>query len=520
MILSPVSRARCFAALLALLPAMASAATFTVCLDGLTSYTRIQDAISSATHGDEIIVMPGTYFENVLFNGKNIILRSSDPLDESVVDSTIIDGLGVAPVVRFDGTETSRCVLSGLTLTHGHGLSIGARPTPLPPYSEEWFAGGGVFGDGAHATIERNRITRNVSLLYSPWDVDLGFGSGLWNCDGVIRWNRIQENGGDLLSSWGGGLAYCDGPIVSNEITSNTVGYAGGGAFACHGPIRGNTVTGNLVVDAYGTGGGLLLCHGVIEQNRIACNGGGSLGGGLSECLGTIRNNVVDSNQVGRDGGGLFSSRVSTPTAQIYNNVFYGNTAHDTDGRGEGGGMYASNVTTHNNIIWGNESDDGLQVGGRGTTVSYSCIQDWTLGDEGNISADPLFVDAASGDFRLRPDSPCIDTGGFVDGVTDDYYGNPRPVDGDGLSTGTTGDGSDYDMGAYEFGPTPGAIAGYLSGQTTPSAPQKTSFDLNTDGKVDIVDMIIAVASQNGRPPVWLPALEGMTFDLPPAPSP
>jgi len=29
-----------------------------------------------------------------------------------------------------------------------------------------------------------------------------------------------------------------------------------------------------------------------------------------------------------------------------------------------------------------------------------------------NIEADPLFVDAQSGDFRLKPDSPCVDAGG------------------------------------------------------------------------------------------------------------
>ena len=55
---------------------------------------------------------------------------------------------------------------------------------------------------------------------------------------------------------------------------------------------------------------------------------------------------------------------------------------------------------------------------------------------------DPLFISAASGDFRLRPDSPCINAGSneLVVGETD-LAGNPR------ISGGTV------DMGAFEFDP-------------------------------------------------------------------
>ena len=60
-------------------------------------------------------------------------------------------------------------------------------------------------------------------------------------------------------------------------------------------------------------------------------------------------------------------------------------------------------------------------------------------------------------DYHLGPDSPCIDTGRQVDdvfgNVTHDLDGHPRPWDGDGLGAGTTGDGSDYDMGADEYVP-------------------------------------------------------------------
>ncbi|MCA9411336.1 MAG: right-handed parallel beta-helix repeat-containing protein [Candidatus Omnitrophica bacterium] len=46
------------------------------------------------------------------------------------------------------------------------------------------------------------------------------------------------------------------------------------------------------------------------------------------------------------------------------------------------------------------------------------------------------------------PDSFCIDSGALIADVTEDFEGNPRPI----LSTdGSRGDGSGYDIGAFEF---------------------------------------------------------------------
>ena len=65
----------------------------------------------------------------------------------------------------------------------------------------------------------------------------------------------------------------------------------------------------------------------------------------------------------------------------------------------------------------------------------------------GNIDANPLFVNAAGGNFRLQAGSPCIDAGTNTGAPTDDIEGNPRPIDGDGDTIAVT------DMGAYEYMP-------------------------------------------------------------------
>ncbi|MBN1593204.1 MAG: hypothetical protein JW941_08185 [Candidatus Coatesbacteria bacterium] len=70
----------------------AMAEKYQVNLDGTGDFTVIQDAINAADDGDTVIVHPGTYHENICFNGKNIILSSIDPGDVEIVNSTVIDG--------------------------------------------------------------------------------------------------------------------------------------------------------------------------------------------------------------------------------------------------------------------------------------------------------------------------------------------------------------------------------------------------------------------------------------------
>jgi hypothetical protein len=108
-----------------------------------------------------------------------------------------------------------------------------------------------------------------------------------------------------------------------------------------------------------------------------------------------------------------------------------------------GGGASESQV--YNSIVFFNTASQGPNFSGG--ALEYCCTAPLPDG-VGNISADPLFVNAAAGDFRLRPDSPCIDAG--TNGLAllaTDIQGLPRVMDGndDGIVT--------VDMGAYEFNP-------------------------------------------------------------------
>src|SRR4030042_1162350 len=69
-----------------------------------TAYKTIQEAIDGSSDArDTVVVAAGTYLENVDFRGKNIVLRSVDPSDGSVVGTTILDGNQAGSADAFAG---------------------------------------------------------------------------------------------------------------------------------------------------------------------------------------------------------------------------------------------------------------------------------------------------------------------------------------------------------------------------------------------------------------------------------
>jgi hypothetical protein len=90
-----------------------------------------------------------------------------------------------------------------------------------------------------------------------------------------------------------------------------------------------------------------------------------------------------------------------------------------------------------------------------------------------NQTADPMFTDAAAGDFHPKAGSPAIDAG------TDDSDNGTKDLDGNDRKIGSA-----VDMGAYEFVPPPPPAA-----PEQPSAPADTGEPANQPAPV-VVDRI------------------------------
>ncbi|HRD82490.1 MAG TPA: choice-of-anchor Q domain-containing protein, partial [Saprospiraceae bacterium] len=167
-------------------------------------------------------------------------------------------------------------------------------------------------------------------------------------------------------------------------------------------------------------------------SNSAATNGGGM--NNFAQNVGVCNPTVVNclfSNNAANSGGGIYNfSFLATVNPNIINNTIYNNS---------GGGIYnsASSPNVTNCIIWGNGSQ--IVNSNATPTITQSIVQGGyspcTNCPGGNGDVNPLFVNAAAGDFHLQACSPAIDAGTSAGAPTTDFDGDARPQ-GAGIDLG------------------------------------------------------------------------------------
>ncbi len=234
------------------------AKTIIVDQNGFGDFNNIQTAITYSYNGDTIKVNPGTYEENVYFDGAAVTLTSMDPNNPAIVQSTIISASS-GYSVYLDFFEDSNSVLTGFTIT-GRGIYCNKSSPIITKNIIRDCSTPGIYSSDrtiTKPTISNNEIMNNVG--------------GISRCNGIIDNNIIKKN----ISSQCGGLYYCNGTIRNNIISGNatTTTYTGGGLFYCDGTIINNVIVGNNTKVTSGNGaGGLYDCDGIIQNNIICLN--------------------------------------------------------------------------------------------------------------------------------------------------------------------------------------------------------------------------------------------------------
>lgn len=239
-------------------------------------YVTIQMAINDASDGDTVIVSPGTYLENINFNGKNIVLISTDPNDPEIVATTIIKAKPSSTrrigritgregtVVTFENGETSEAVLTGFTITGGYGTTA-----PSIPDTNYIYWGAGIFCFGYSPTITRNVIIENIGPSEMEGNDEqqwkLGYGGGICcvESDAIIIRNIIKDN---FAYAGGGILIYAGDAKVANNLIYDNTATASGGVVMIVGHLINNTIVGN---DAYIGGNAYLVSDPNIGYNSV-----------------------------------------------------------------------------------------------------------------------------------------------------------------------------------------------------------------------------------------------------------
>jgi len=412
--------------------------------------------ITAATDGDTVLVASGTYTgagnRNLSFGGKDIVVRS-----QSGAATCTIDAENAGRVFVFANAEGTGARLEGFTIKRGFHVS----------------AGGGIYVSGSSPTIVDCVISDNRTANGSPGTLgvaggDGGDGGGVYVTNGSPRFIgcTIQSN----RTGKGG-----DGFVGSGTV--GTAGGSGGSGGGIHVGVNSSVALEQCIVADNETGVGGQGGSGVVCVPPLACQtfgedgGNGGDGGGLRTEAGVQAINCLFArNRTGTGGAAGFGVALpipspgrggngaawhgGLPTSEVLNCTIAANVAAAAGGAGQpagvGGGIEGS-PTVANTVIWGNNSTPIAVL----AQVSYSDVEGGFSGT-GNIAADPQFVSAPSGNYRILTGSPCVDVGNdtvLAASVTTDLAGNPRNLDGDLDGTAVV------DMGAYELAPVTSDIA-------------------------------------------------------------
>ncbi len=387
--------------------------------------SNIQDAVNAATNGATIWVQAGIYTAsanptnypvgsnpNVVYINKPVTLRSQSGNPED----TIIDGEKANRCLAWYSTASSQpFVLDGFTIRNGLANQNG----------------GGILVEGSGWTntirnclIQNNMATNALLRMFGGGGMYVGTTPYvLTNC--TFRGNMVSNT--TPFDSGGGGLCVNGsslGQIYNCLFESNSV-YNGGGGGLMFAETSVNKIRNTTIVR---------------NSQRRNVESGEIGGGGLMHKYGaklSLWNCLITENQAIHFGNAIYNNKAGS--LELYNCTVTRNSGTISSG-------YATVQTRGrsdclvmvNSIIYGNTTRDiliGTPSAGTYSYFHYSCFPTNPALDAsvilvaGNLTNAPSFVDAAAGNYHLKPLSPCLNVGtnqlDWMIGAKD-LEGNPR----------------------------------------------------------------------------------------------
>ncbi len=463
---------------------------------------------------------------------------SAATIEDNELSSGISDGIYITGTLTQGSIEVSRNDISSSSITWREGISFytfnGRVECMNNTVSYPCCHNSGLVIRNCGLWDPLSRIEGNL-LLNSGQHA-----FGIWNTDGVVFTNNtctgsdgvsiyLQDSNdailsGNLCSESGPGLA--DGIHLKNSdralIENNTV-YSNGGvgiilSLGSDDAILRNNTTylnrGSGIQVSFGSNAVLYNnnCYsngdwGIhitspnaeVVNNTLTANASGGLYVGSSGAMAFentmltntgpgIRDDTCNSssymyNLVAQNSGdGIRLNASTTPTPpKIYNNTVVGN-----GGNGIWTALASDTPLYVANCIFSANSDldmSGLAYGQYMNCCAWSGISP----GYGNLHDDPLFVDAANGDYHLSSASPCIDAGSntMVEHATD-LDGVPSILDGAWNGSVTA------DIGCYEYTEVSSSLSG--------SYQQGEALELTVNGPANAPFSVYAAADTGSYP--------------------
>lgn len=391
-------------------------------------YRNLQVAIDRAASGDTIFIRSGNHVATpVAFIDptcgncdaanfrKNIpatrgfrIFGKSLVLQGEARHATILQ-TGAGYGVFFENAGTSR--IENLTITGGNRDANGDATN------------GAIVARWTTLTIRNATLIDNNGL---PQGVNpypgvcgiVGREGSVITADNLLIYNN----------TWDGVALYRGDPAIAGSgaratITNVTISQGNGVGIGVTWDAQADIT--NAHISSYWKGVGSFGTSRVTLRNSLLRNqlGWGVIASGSSSM--TAVNNLI--LEQGRLGLGQFTPDA---TVSFVNNIVYGNGWNPSYDVGPRTGIWLNNLdratVTYN--------DSYLNLSGGDACFGYDCVPFNLIGRDGNISADPLFVDGNNHDFTLLCNSPALNAGSpailDTDGSRSDIglYGGPASV--------------------------------------------------------------------------------------------
>ncbi|MBT3252988.1 MAG: T9SS type A sorting domain-containing protein [Candidatus Marinimicrobia bacterium] len=336
--------------------------------------STIQAGLNGAFSGDTVLVIAGTYVENIVWPATNGI-----KLIGAGRDLSIIDGDSSGSVIRFEedlgGIIDSTTIISGFALQNGYA-----------------FFGGGIFCVNSHPSLSDVSIHNNSGIGTGMY----GSGGGIY-CEAsnmILNNMSITDN---RTNGWGGGInCYSSNLSLANVTISRNESLLQGGGIYC-------------------SSSDLSLAYVIISDNHSLQRGAGIACSESNPVLTnvTIVNNAAFSSGGEGEGGGIYCEQNSNLTTT--NTIVWGNSPEQVFFRGDWGGPNSIQIAFSN-----------IESGLEGILTNENGTVGW---HGGNMDVDPLFCDPEEQNYHLSENSLCVGGGEVGDDMGALGIGCTLPVE-------------------------------------------------------------------------------------------